>query len=120
VHTSNETFKAYVKELAAGFGIGAAPAPARPAAAMPKAAPPAAAVQPPAVAPPPPPPKPADVVRGQQLREVPMTRQIQQLIWAYGWLIGLVLAGGMAWQAWRTRRENRLLAAPIPQPGVAA
>jgi cobaltochelatase CobN len=120
VHTSNETFKAYVKELAAGFGIGAAPAPARPAAAVPKAARPAAAVQPPAVAPPPPPPKPADVVRGQQLREVPMTRQIQQLIWAYGWLIGLVLAGGVAWQAWRTRRENRLLAAPIPQTGVAA
>ena len=120
VHTSNETFKAYVKELAAGFGMGAAPAPARPATAMPKAAPPAAAVQPPAVAPPPPPPKPADVVRGQQLREVPMTRQIQQLIWAYGWLIGLVLLGGIAWQAWRTRRENRLLAAPIPQPGIAA
>ncbi|MBL8315370.1 MAG: cobaltochelatase subunit CobN [Rubrivivax sp.] len=121
VQTNNETFKAYVKELAAGYGIGAAPAPARPAAPLPQAAPPAAA-QPPAAAPPPPPPPPkaSDLVRGQQLREVPMTRQIQQLIWAYGWLIGLVLLGGIAWQAWRTRRENRQLAAPIPQPGIAA
>ena len=102
VHTSNQTFKAYVAKLAAGYGISAGPAPARPS-AQPAAAPRVQA-QAPAPTPPAPPP-PANVVRGQQLRETPMQQQIQQVIWTYGWLIALVLLGGVGWQAWRTRRE---------------
>lgn len=117
VHTNNETFKAYVQELAAGFGLSAAPAPARPA-ALPKAtAAPAAKVPVPLPRPPAPLPPPARAVRGQQLREVPMSPQMQQLAWAYGTLIVLVLAAGIGWQAWRTRRESRI---PVVSKGVPA
>ncbi|MBK9361947.1 MAG: hypothetical protein IPM99_12820 [Rubrivivax sp.] len=34
-----------------------------------------------------------------------MQRQVQQLVWTYGGLIAFVLAAGIGWQAWRTRRE---------------
>lgn len=98
VHTSNETFKAYVAELAQGFGIGARPAPAAPSA--PAAAPPQAA-QPQPPAPEPDPPAPPPVVRGQELREVLRDTPVQQLIWAYAWLLGAVVLAGMGWQAWR-------------------
>ena len=100
VHTSNETFKAYVAELAQGFGIGARPAPAAPSA--PAAAPPQAA-QPQLPAPEPEPPAPPPVVRGQELREVLRDTPVQQLIWAYAWLLGAVVLAGMGWQAWRAR-----------------
>lgn len=107
VHTSNEVFQAHVARLAAGYGLGmpspsgarpAAPTAPRPATA-PRAAPP--------LAPPPAPPSPAPdpVVRGQQLREVPLARHVQRLVWAYGWLIATVVLAGIGWQAWRTRRE---------------
>jgi cytochrome c-type biogenesis protein CcmH/NrfF len=56
-------------------------------------------------------------VRGQQLRETPRSEPIQQLIWTYAALLGAVLLGGVAWQAWRTRRETR---APIPVPPLNA
>lgn len=117
VHTSNATFKAYVQELAAGFGLAT---PAQPA----TAAPPAAAQAPaPAAAPapnpakatpprddlvPPPAPKPPEVVRGQQLQEVQRPPVLDQLISAYGWLIAALVAIGIGWQAWRTRREARV------------
>jgi cobaltochelatase CobN len=103
VHTNNDVFKAYVAELAQGFGIGTKPAPLTPAgkpAAAPRAASPQA--QPPQPAPPPPPP----VVRGQELREVSRETAVQQLIWSYAWLLGAVVLAGMAWQAWRVRRHR--------------
>ncbi|GAB3539798.1 cobaltochelatase subunit CobN [Noviherbaspirillum agri] len=104
VFTANETFKAYVDELAAGFGLdGPAPttAPAK-ARAMPQPKL-QAAVPPP---PPSPTPAPPDVVRGQELRKVKKEQVLEQLIWIYGWLIALIVLGGVAYQAWRTRRES--------------
>ena len=100
VYTSNETFKAYVKELAQGFGLGT-PSSAKAAAAK-APAPQAQAPQPAPPAPPPP-----DVVRGQEMREVKKEQRMEQLIWTYAWLIGLVILGGIGYQAWRTRRESR-------------
>ena len=105
VHTSNETFKAYVAELAQGFGIGPQPAPAQ-AAPSAAAAPPQAAPQPQPPAPEPEPPAPPPVVRGQELREVLRDTPVQQLIWAYAWLLGAVVLAGMAWQTWRVRRSR--------------
>jgi cobaltochelatase CobN len=98
VHTSNQTFKAYVAELAAGFGLG------QPMGAVPKAAPQATTS---AVAPPPKPrPTPPDVVRGQQLKETPMQQRIEQILWAYAWLLAAIVLAGIGYQAWRTRRES--------------
>jgi cobaltochelatase CobN len=118
VHTSNETFKAYVKALAAGYGLGAQPAPAG---QWPRSAPGRAAAgprrrrrrrlpRPPQACP--------DVVRGQQLREVPMTAPDAAAD------LDLWLADrrscwppASAWQAWRTRRENRCAPFnPHPEP----
>jgi cobaltochelatase CobN len=101
VFSANETFKAYVKELAQGYGLGtpsssqAAASPAQPKvqAQMQPAAPPA--------------PQPPDVVRGQEMREVKKETRIEQLIWTYAWLIALVVIGGIGYQAWSTRRELR-------------
>ncbi len=106
VHTSNEIFKAYVAEMAQGFGIGPRPAPAAPAAAPPRAA---AQPEPPVPAPPAPPP----LVRGQQLREVPRELPVQQLIWAYAWLLGAVVLAGIAWQAWCARRSRISSSIPL-------
>jgi len=103
VFTANETFKAYVKELAQGFGLGT-PSSARAAAARPQAQV-QAQIHPPA----PPSPKPPDVVRGQEMREVKKETRMEQLIWTYAWLIGLVVLGGIGYQAWRTRRESNAL-----------
>ena len=103
VFTANETFKAYVKELALGFGLGT-PSSGKPAA---RAQPPVQAQMQPPV---PPAPKPPDVVRGQEMREVKKETRMEQLIWTYAWLIGLVVLGGIGYQAWRTRRESRALA----------
>ncbi|MDP2770559.1 MAG: cobaltochelatase subunit CobN [Giesbergeria sp.] len=107
VHTSNETFKAYVAELAQGFGIGpqpavaaAAAAPAAPAVPRPQAE------QEPEPPEPPPPPAPP-VVRGQELREVLRETPLQQLIWAYAWLLGAMVLLGVAWQGWRAYRLSR-------------
>ena len=102
VFTANETFKAYVKELAQGYGLGspsssqaaASPAQPKPQTQMQPAAPSA--------------PQPPDMVRGQEMREVKKETRIEQLIWTYAWLIALVVLGGMGYQAWRTRRESRL------------
>ena len=96
VHTSNQTFKAYVAELAAGFGLGQ-PFSVAPRAAAPRAA--AAAVAPP------PKPSPPDVVRGQQLQETPMQQRIEQILWAYAWLLAAIILAGIGYQAWRTRRD---------------
>ena len=91
-----------------GYGLavpstGDAPAAAAPAAPAQVNAPPDA---------PPPAPVPtatpaADIVRGQQMRESAPSEVVQQLIWTYAALLGAVLLAGMAWQAWRTRRESR-------------
>ncbi len=102
VHTSNEAFKKFVADVAAGFGLGH-PSGTRPTKAV-DAARPAAATQAEA-RPTSPTNTPPPVVRGQQLREVPMTPQ-EKLIWTYAALIGAVLLLGIGWQAWRTRREQ--------------
>jgi cobaltochelatase CobN len=102
VHTSNEAFKKFVADVAAGFGLGTPSGmrPARPA----DASRPTPTVQ--AEARPPSPPEVTPpTVRGQQLREVPMSPQ-EKLIWTYAALIGAVLLLGIGWQAWRTRREQ--------------
>ena len=104
VYTDNETFKAYVAELAAGFGLGQPASPAVKPAAAPAQPQAAAAAQPPAPTPPPPQP---DVVRGQQLTEAQQQQRIEQLIWIYAWILVVIVALGMAYQAWRTRRESR-------------
>ena len=54
----------------------------------------------------------ADVVRGQQLREVPTSPPLPPLVWAYAALMAAVLAAGIAWQAWRTRRERGAATTP--------
>jgi cobaltochelatase CobN len=101
VFTSNETFKAYVKELAQGYGLGA---PSSPQAAAARAQSKVQAQMQPVA---PPAPQPQDVVRGQEMREVKKETRIEQLIWTYAWLIALVVLGGIGYQAWSTRRESR-------------
>ncbi len=41
------------------------------------------------------------MVRGQELREVLRDTPVQQLVWAYAWLLGAVVLAGVGWQAWR-------------------
>ncbi len=41
------------------------------------------------------------------MRETKKETHIEQLVWSYALLIGLVVLGGMGFQAWRTRRELR-------------
>ena len=96
VHTSNETFKAYVAELAQGFGLGrnapgrakAVPQPRTKSQAMPR----------PRVSAPP-------VVKGQQMKEVKREKPLSNLLWQYAWLLLAVVGAGIAWQAWRSRRD---------------
>jgi cobaltochelatase CobN len=99
VFTRNETFKAYVAELAAGYGLGtpvrstaAPPAVPRPSTALPPAKPKT--------------PEPQEVpfVRGQELREVARQDPAARLIWIYAWMIAAVVLAGMAYQVWRARR----------------
>ncbi len=108
VFTANETFKAYVKELTAGYGIGtpASSSPAHKAAT----APPSQATPTPLPAPNVPPAPEPPVVRGQELREIKSNDSVQQLIWMYAWLAGAVVLAGMAYQAWRVRRARAGLA----------
>jgi cobaltochelatase CobN len=105
VHTSNETFKAYVAELAQGFGLG------NPVVSSNAPQPQAAAAQPDAAEVQSPPPV-ADVVRGQELREIKKQTVVQELIWSYLWLIVLVVGGGIAYQAWRARQQQTILNTP--------
>lgn len=100
VFTSNETFKEYVAELAAGFGLGANPARSgQPTAAAPRAE---TSRQEPQQAPQPEQP----LVRGQELREVPRNEHVTRFIWIYAWIIAGIVAAGMAFQAWRHRRAS--------------
>lgn len=100
VRTDNARFRAFVMDgsPAAGFGLSAP----QPFAA--KAASAAPAVQAATAAP----PKPADVVRGQQLREVQHRQRMEKLLWIYTWMIAVIVAAGIGYQAWRMRREARL------------
>jgi cobaltochelatase CobN len=102
VHTSNETFKAYVAELAQGFGLGNTAPSSRvpqPKAASANASTAQAEARPPV----------ADVVRGQELREIKKQTHVEELIWSYLWLIALVIGGGIAYQAWRARQQHAIL-----------
>lgn len=97
VHTRNETFKAYVQELAAGFGLTATSVSELAAAAQPEAAPaesPSETVQ------------AVENVSGQEMREISSTEEAVQLVWTYAWLLVLIVVSGFFWQAWRTRRES--------------
>jgi len=96
VQTDNATFRAYVTELAAGYGLSAPgsmnnhtdnPAEARPAAQ--------------------PEPQPAEVVRGQQMAEVSDQPIVEDIPWNYIWLLFSIVVAGMIYQSWRTNRENR-------------
>ena len=100
VYTANEIFKAYVKELAQGYGLAA------PSTAQALSAPPRPQAQAAPATPTPPAPREPDVVRGQEMREIKKETRIEQLIWTYAWLIALVVLGGVGYQAWRTRRES--------------
>lgn len=90
VHTHNETFKAYVQELAAGFGLAAV---SEPVAAQPEAAPAETAAA-------------TETVSGQQMREISAAEEAVHLMWSYAWLLILIMVSGFLWQAWRTRRET--------------
>lgn len=91
--SSNATFRAYVAELAAGYGLGLG----KPATTQRATGAPQTAVAPPA----------DPTVRGQELRVVPRAAQaFEKLIWTYALLIGLIVAGGIGYQAWRTRRPS--------------
>ena len=105
VLTSNQAFKAYVAQLARGFGIGPGAAPLQDAAipktkTVPRPQAQAPAAQPPA---PPTPPEPP-VVRGQELRVLSRQAPAQQLIWLYAWMVVAVVLAGMAFQLWRQSR----------------
>ncbi|MDD2932734.1 MAG: cobaltochelatase subunit CobN [Methylotenera sp.] len=104
VHTNNETFKAYVKELSHGYGVNVSSstdvakpkASAKAATQQPQLQEKAKQLQ----------PKAPDVVRGQEMREVERKKQLDQLIWIYVWMIIGVILAGIGYQAWRTRRAN--------------
>ncbi len=104
VHTGNQTFKAYVAELAAGYGLGAPQAaPTRASQAAARATPGPAATPP---QPAPNAPRP-EVVRGQRLQENPPAQvKAEKLLWTYAGLIVAVIVLGIGYQAWRTRRET--------------
>lgn len=104
VFSTNQAFRAYVADLANGFGIsGKALSPERvlrpspPAAIQPPTLQPRVSAQ----------AKPPAVVRGQELHEVPRDRQVERLMWNYAWIVVAAILAGMAHQAWRTRRERR-------------
>jgi cobaltochelatase CobN len=58
------------------------------------------------------PPPVADVVRGQELREIKKQTVVEELIWSYLWLIVLVVGGGITYQAWRARQQQAILNTP--------
>ena len=108
VHTDNQAFKSYVKQLSQGFGLGSpvvSVAQSAIASTQPKQDSEQVKPAEPVV------PKPPEVVRGQEMKEVSKDAHLETLIWSYLWLIGLVVLGGIGYQAWRTRRESRVLTA---------
>ncbi|WP_396957151.1 cobaltochelatase subunit CobN [Nitrosomonas sp.] len=106
IHTGNEIFKAYVQELAAGFGLspGGEPAITTPSDTVPADSAPQAAQE-------------MENISGQQMSEVSPAGEAARLIWAYAWLLVLIMVSGFLWQAWRTRYESRV---PILRTGMAA
>src|SRR5690606_27236503 len=95
IHTGNEIFKAYVQELAAGFGLspGGEPAITTPSDTVPADSAPQAAQE-------------MENISGQQMSEVSPAGEAARLIWAYAWLLVLIMVSGFLWQAWRTRYES--------------
>lgn len=45
------------------------------------------------------------MVRGQEMREVERQQRFEKLLWTYAWMIAAIVALGIGYQAWRTRRE---------------
>jgi cobaltochelatase CobN len=104
-----------------GYGLaGAAALPRAPRAAAASPARPSPAGPADTAAPTPPaPPKP--VVSGQQLVEVARQRPAAApLRWTNAAWIALLLAAGIGWQAWRTRRERGSAVFPSTSQGVPA
>lgn len=100
IHTSNATFKAYVQELATNFGTNSpSDKPTESATvAQPDVEPVESAKQI---------DETTENIRGQQMSEVSPTEETIQLVWAYAWLLILIIFSGFLWQAWRTRSEAR-------------
>lgn len=104
VFSTNQVFRAYVTELAKGFGLGsAARLPRRATLTNPPSVSQARLSQSPAIAQ----VKPPTVVRGQELREVSRERTVERLIWSYAWILVAVIMAGMGYQAWRTWRDRK-------------
>ncbi len=112
VHTTNETFVAHVEKLAQGYGLDAMQAQQAPASQdSVEAAKPASPEAPPRDAVPVD-EAPLELVRGQELREVPREpREDTPFAWPYAAWIALIVAAGAAAQAWGAWRDRRL---PIP------
>jgi cobaltochelatase CobN len=108
VVTDNQTFKAYVAELAQGFGLDAAKPAVIPAAYAPPQ--PAAAPQAKKPEPQPEPQKtaeaPAETVRGQQMAEVKLPEPPADHALAYLATLFATFAAGMAWQAAQSARTR--------------
>ncbi len=105
IRLAKEIDQKAMREAASGFGLNQPGAPSNPAKVQAPAAPPRDAPTPSPQNPTPPTPA-LDSVSGQEMREVKKETPIEQLIWTYALLIGLVIAGGVGYQAWRTRRES--------------
>jgi cobaltochelatase CobN len=105
IRLAKEIDQKAMREAASGFGLNQPGAPSNPAKVQAPAAQPRDAPTPSPQNPTPPTPA-LDSVRGQEMREVKKETPIEQLIWTYALLIGLVVAGGVGYQAWRTRRES--------------
>ncbi|MCC6161646.1 MAG: cobaltochelatase subunit CobN [Nitrosomonas sp.] len=99
VHTDNAIFKAYVAELAAGYGL-SEPGSTDNAADSTTPDQPA-----------PPETQAAEVVRGQQMVETPATPVTEETLWNYAWLLAGIIAAGAIYQFGRTYREWQVLPA---------
>lgn len=90
IQTDNATFKAYVAELAAGYGLNTPDTPVESQAN-----------------PQPEPQQTTDIVRGQQMVETPVQPMIEEILWNYAWLLIGIIAAGAVYQSWRTYRERQ-------------
>lgn len=100
IHTGNETFKAYVQELATDFGMTVPDR--KPAESATTASPDAISTQSATQI-----TGKTENISGQQMSEISSTGETIQLIWSYAWLLILIMVSGFLWQSWRTRCEVR-------------
>lgn len=99
VYTSNETFKAYVAELAAGYGLsGVAPAVAE-AASNPQPTDPTEAETS---------NSPLEQVKGQEMAEITPAEPVETDLW-WLWTLVILISLGAAYQAMLWRRQRMLI-----------